>query len=99
MPIHVNARAEIRPECLDAYLEILRDIVPRVLKEEGCLQYEPCLDWTPDGTRLPAVTMVETWTTKEALDAHLAGPNIAEFRKRYAGLRTGSTCQIMTPAL
>ncbi|MCQ2402727.1 MAG: antibiotic biosynthesis monooxygenase [Lentisphaeria bacterium] len=97
--IHVNARAVIKPECMDAYLAILSDIVPKVRQEPGCIQYEPCLDWTADGTRKPVVTMVETWTSKEALDAHLAGPNIADFRKRNAGMRESSTCDILYPAL
>lgn len=89
--IHVNARAAIKPECLDAYVEVLKDIVPKVCAEEGCLQYEPCVDWSEDGVRKPFVTMVETWTSKAALDAHLAGPNIAEFRKRIAGMREGAS--------
>ena len=37
--IHVFARAEIKPECLDAYVEILKDIVPKVRQEPGCVYY------------------------------------------------------------
>ena len=97
--IHVNARAVIKSECLEAYLEILRDLVPKVHQEPGCLQYTPCFDWSADGSHEAVVTMVETWTTKEALDAHLAGPNIADFRQRIQGMRLESTCNILVPAL
>ncbi len=97
--IHVNARAEIKPECLDAYIEILKDLVPKVRAEEGCIQYEPCFDWSADGSHAPVITMVETWTTKELLDAHLAGPNIADFRKKIVGMRGASSCNILVPVL
>ena len=44
--------------------------------------------------------MVETWESREDLEAHLQGPNIAQFRRRIAGMREeGSTCLVMRPLI
>ena len=98
--IYVVAKAEVRPECLDAYLEILKEFVPKVLGEEGCVRYEPCVAWSADGTRKPFVTMMETWASKACLDKHLSTPQMQEFRAKIAGMRVGaSDLQILEPAL
>lgn len=87
--IHVFARAEIKPECLDAYVEILKDIVPKVRQEPGCVYYAPCFDWRKPGddSGKVYVTMVESWKDKASLDAHGTGPVLAEFKRRFEGMR------------
>jgi quinol monooxygenase YgiN len=98
--IYVVAKAEIRPECLDAYLEVLKEFVPQVLGEEGCIRYEPCVEWSADGVRRPFVTMMETWESKACLDQHLSTPRMQEFRAKIADMRTGAAdLQILEPAL
>lgn len=98
--IHVVARAEIKPECMEQYLRIVRGIVPIVLSEEGCIQYEPCVDWSKDGKHGPYVTMLETWASKKHLEAHLATKHMQAFMANVADLRASkSDLQILESAL
>ena len=96
---YVVARAIVKPECLDQYLAAVNEIIPTVLAEDGCIRYEACLDWTEDGSRRPAVIMLETWAGKAHLDAHLAAAHMKEFMQKVAPFREGSELQILKPAL
>ena len=42
--INVIARSEIKPGCMEKYMQVLKANVPTVLAEEGCIRYEPCVD-------------------------------------------------------
>ena len=96
--VHVQARAGVKAQYWEAYVKILEDLVPRVRQEKGCLRYVPCVD--VDGGQGNVVTMVETWESQEDLEAHLQGPNIAEFRRRIAGMREeGSSCLVLRPLI
>ncbi len=99
--IHVIARAKMKPGCTEAYLEVLRGIVPAVLAEEGCLRYEPCVDQVKEDQPAEGefVTIVECWESVEALKAHLATAHMAEFRKAAASLRESSDVKVLLPAL
>ena len=98
--IYVVARANVKPECLDQYLAIVNEIVPTVLAEDGCLRYAPCVEWSADGSRTPAVIMLETWADKAHLDAHLASAHMKKFFADVETLRTpAGTLQILKPAL
>ena len=46
--IHVVARMEIKPGCMEEFLNILLGNTPAVLAEEGCYRYESCLDTKPE---------------------------------------------------
>ena len=97
--IHVVARASIRPEMLDDYLKIVRALLPTVRAEDGCLRYEPCLDYAEDGSRAPFVTMLESWESKAHLDAHLASAHMKAFVAQVTPLRLGkSELRILTSA-
>ena len=89
--IHVVARASIRPEKLEEYLEIVRALLPVVRSEQGCLRYEPCLDYSEDGSKAPFVTMLESWESKACLDAHLASAHMKEFVAKVASMREGKS--------
>lgn len=98
--IYVVARAQVKAEKLDEYLQIVNALVPTVLAEDGCLRYEPCVDWSEDGTRAPFVTMLETWASKKHLDDHLASAHLQAFREQAAEYRVGSSeLHILTGAL
>ena len=97
--IHVVARASIRPEMLDDYLKIVRALLPTVRAEDGCLRYEPCLDYAEDGSRAPYITMLESWKSKAHLDAHLASAHMKAFIAEVAPMRLGkSELRILTSA-
>ena len=42
--IHVIATIERKPNYREDFLKVLRDNVPRVKAEAGCLGYEPAVD-------------------------------------------------------
>ncbi len=92
--IHVCAPAVIKPQFQKEYLAILEELAPRVRREPGCLRYTPCVEEGIEGT---TVTMIETWESREALESHLAGENIAWFRQKIQGMREKSSCHIYTP--
>ena len=43
------------------------------------------------------VTMVEKWESLAALEAHLASPHMAEFRRQTEPLRISLSLQILQP--
>ena len=96
--IHVIARMELNEGCKEAMLKVLSGVVPKVLSEDGCIMYTPCLDADedPNGTFL---TIVEAWKDRDALDAHLATAHMAEFREAVKDLRKNSSVKVLTPAL
>jgi quinol monooxygenase YgiN len=87
----------------DALLAVFKNLVPLVLAEEGCIEYAPMIDVATPLTGQPprenVVTMVEKWASLEALQAHLASPHMAAFRKASESLRLQLNLQILEPGL
>lgn len=94
--IHVVARMEIKPGCMEEFLNILLGNTPAVLAEEGCYRYESCLDTKPED-KDKYVTILETWESEEHLKAHLATPHMAKFRDAVKDLRLSSNVTVMAP--
>ena len=95
--VHVFARAELNPGCQEKFMEILKNNMPTVLAEEGCIRYEACLDVNPE-TRDRFVTILETWKSEAHLKAHLATPHMAAYREAVRDLRKGNTVTVVEPA-
>lgn len=101
--IRVIATIELAEGRRDDFLAVLRQLVPKVLAEEGCVEYGP---WVDLPTNIPAqpeardnvVTVVERWERIEALEAHLMSPHMLEFRQTTGPMRTGVALQILKPA-
>ncbi|MBR2873642.1 MAG: antibiotic biosynthesis monooxygenase [Lentisphaeria bacterium] len=94
--IHVVARMEIKPGCMEQFLKILLDNTPTVLAEKGCCRYESCLD-TKEEDKDKYVTILESWESEEHLKAHLATPHMANFREAVKDLRVSSNVTVMAP--
>ena len=100
--IQVIATIELKPDCIDKYLPILHENVPRVKAEEGCLAYEPTVDVD---SGLPAqgqlrqntITLVEAWTSLEALHAHLKTPHMAAYREAVKDYVEDVRLQVLKP--
>jgi len=100
--IQVIATIELKPDCIDKYLPILNENVPRVKAEEGCLAYGPTVDLD---SGLPAqgelrpntVTLVEAWTSLEALHAHLKTPHMATYREAVKDYVQNVRLQVLKP--
>ena len=84
-------------------LAAFQQVVPKVLAEEGCIEYGPMVDLE---TNIPAqpplrenvVTVVEKWESIEALEAHLMQPHMLEYRKAVKELVAGTTLLVLEPA-
>jgi quinol monooxygenase YgiN len=98
--IFVVATIETAGGRRDDLLAIVEKLVPQVLAEKGCIEYGPTIDVQSDlaPVRPNVVTMVEKWEGLAALQAHLATPHMAEFRKQTADMRLSLSLQILEPA-
>lgn len=100
--IHVIATIHLKPGVRDAYLAVLRANVPTVLAEDGCLGYAPTED-APSGlppqggVRPDVVTIVEGWTSLDALRAHLATPHMQAYRVQAKDLVESVHLQVLQP--
>jgi quinol monooxygenase YgiN len=73
-------------------VEALSRSIPAVHDEDGCLLY--AIHDAADGT----ITMIEKWTTGEALAAHAAGPAVTSLQANLAGLLADpATVTTMSP--
>jgi quinol monooxygenase YgiN len=100
--IQVIATIELKPGCREEFLPLLNDNVPKVKAEDGCLAYDPFVDID---SGLPVqgeisdnvVTLVEAWSSLEALQAHLKAPHMAEYREKVKDMVTNVTIQVLKP--
>ena len=101
--IIVIATIELVEGVRDEFLEAFHELVPRVLEEEGCLEYGPAVD-VP--TMLPAqgpvrddvVTVVEKWENVAALEQHLVAAHMSQYRRQVKPLVRSTSLQILEPA-
>ena len=100
--IQVIATIELKPGCRDDFLPLLNENVPKVKAEDGCLAYDPFVD-VDSGLpfqgeiRDNVVTLVEAWSSVEALHAHLKTPHMAAYRDAVKDLVTNVTIQVLKP--
>ena len=100
--IQVIAIIELKPGCRDEFLPILNENVPKVKDEDGCLAYDPFVD-VDSGLpfqgeiREDVVTLVEAWTSVEALHAHLKAPHMAAYREKVKDMVVNLTIQVLKP--
>ena len=83
-----------RPEAKGELVEALREGLPEVHREEGCLLY--AVHDADDGT----IVLIEKWTSHAHLDRHNEGPALAELDRRVAPfLGAPTTWTTMVPLL
>ena len=100
--IQVIATIELKPGCRDDFLPLLNENVPKVKAEDGCLAYDPFIDVdsglpVQGEIRENVVTLVEAWTSIEALHAHLKTPHMAAYRDKVKDMVTKVTIQVLKP--
>ena len=93
--VHVNARFEIKPGCMEKFVEVVSGIVDIVRAEPGCISYELCRDLRPSPDGKTYATFVETWESEAALKAHGATPHMCRYREQVADLRVGGQVSVM----
>jgi quinol monooxygenase YgiN len=87
----------------DAFLDEFRKIVPLVRDEVGCIEYGPTIDAETDipaqiPNRQDVVTVVEKWSSVDALKAHLVADHMVAYRPRVKDFVQGSTLHILEEA-
>ena len=97
--IHVVATIEVKEGTRGKLIEDFKKLVPLVLAEDGCIQYDPTIDaetsielQTTDGPN--CLTVVEKWESEEALKKHLAAPHMDEHRSNVGDIVTGIKIKI-----
>ena len=101
--IQVIATIEVHEGRREQFLAAFRANVPNVLDEDGCLEYGPTVDVPTEiaaqgPPRSNVVTVVEKWTSLEALQAHLAAPHMQTYRQQVKDLVAGVRLQVLQPA-
>jgi len=100
--IHVLASITVQSSKRDAFLEIFKANVPKVLEEEGCVEYSATVDFP---TEVPiqeidenVVTAIEKWETFPHLQAHFTAPHMLEYRAKVEGMVEDVTLKILEDA-
>lgn len=97
--ITVIASIEIKPESVIEFIQIFRENVPKVLEEDGCIEYYPTVDMQTDisaqVTDPSIVTIIEAWDSIEALKRHLASPHMDIYREKVKDLVVGVSLKIL----
>jgi len=101
--IYVIATIQLADGKLDEFIEALRDNLPNVRAEDGCIEYQPTIDLETDFAAQPdvrpnVVTMLEKWESLAALRAHLAAPHMLAYRERVKDCVGGVSLQILETA-
>ena len=100
--IHVVAEIQLAPGAIDRYLEEFRRLAPLVRAEDGCIEYGGAIDLKTGVAaaaprRADRVTVIEKWRDEAALEAHLAAPHMAAYRRRVADLVLRAVIHVMRP--
>jgi len=101
--IHVVAVITAKPGQREALLAAVRENLPAVLAEEGCIEYAPVVDAEGFGSfQAPigsdAFVMLERWASADALKAHARAPHMAEYAAKTKDLVATRAIHILTAA-
>jgi quinol monooxygenase YgiN len=101
--IYVIATVEVKPGKREEVLKRVRQLVPKVRAEKGCLEYGPAIDApTAIKAQIPLgenfLVMVEKWEGLKELEAHLTAPHMLAYRQDVKDLVAGVKLQILQSA-
>ncbi|MDZ8119555.1 putative quinol monooxygenase [Pontiella agarivorans] len=100
--VHVIAFIKVKPEHREEFTRIFKANIPNVLAEDGCIQYTLTAD-TDSGidiqTKDPNIlTVIEKWSSREALQAHLASPHMKQYGSDTEGMTEGLDLRVLEDA-
>jgi quinol monooxygenase YgiN len=82
--IHVIASIKIKSSQIDQFVNIFKSNIPKVLEEDGCVEYSATIDYKTD---IPiqeldsnVVTVIEKWDSLAALLAHLESRHMVKYK-------------------
>jgi len=100
--IHVIASITVKASERDAFLEIFKANVPKVLEEKGCVEYSATVDFPTEvpiqETNANVVTIVEKWETFPHLQAHFTAPHMLEYKTKVEDMVEEVSLKILEDA-
>jgi quinol monooxygenase YgiN len=100
--INVIASIQIKEGRVSEFIEIFKANVPKVLEEEGCIEYVPTIDvptgLPPQELNENVVTIIEKWDSLEALQAHLSAPHMLAYKEKVEGIVDGMSIKVLKEA-
>ncbi len=100
--IHVIASITVKASERDTFLEIFKANVPKVLEEEGCVEYAATVDFPTEvpiqETDPNVVTVVEKWETFAHLEAHFTAPHMLEYKAKVEDMVEEVSLKILEDA-
>ena len=101
--INVIATIKLNDNCIDEFIELFNANVPRVLEEQGCIEYIPAIDFKTElGSQIldaNTVTVIEKWASYEHLQAHFVAPHMLAYKAKVKDLVKSVSLRILTSAL
>ena len=100
--IHVIASITVRESELDSFLEIFKQNIPRVLEEEGCVEYSATVDFQTNisiqDTEVSRVTVIEKWRSFPHLESHFTAPHMLDYKALVEGMVENVSLKILEEA-
>ncbi|MEO8411129.1 MAG: putative quinol monooxygenase [Propionivibrio sp.] len=100
--INVLASVHIKHGHLAEFIKIFKANVSNVLEEDGCIEYAPTVDAATSDARQELdpnlVTVIEKWTSLEALQAHGQAPHMLAYGETVKGMIEKVTLKILQVA-
>ncbi len=101
--IYVVATIELAEGKRGDFLKRVRQLVPEVRAEKGCIEYGPAIDAsTGIKAQIPlrenVVVMMEKWQDVKSLEAHLSAPHMLKYREDVKGMVVKTQLQVLQPA-
>ena len=100
--IHVIASITVKASESEAFLEIFKANIPKVLEEEGCVEYSATVDFPTEvpiqETNPNIVTVVEKWETFAHLEAHFTAPHMLEYKTKVEDMVEEVSLKILEDA-
>ena len=100
--IYVVATVHLKPEHRDAFIKIFKANVPAVLAEEGCIEYQPVIDFdaglpTQD-KEFNTMLVLEKWESYKHLEAHFIAPHMKAYQQEVKGMVDKVSIKILEAA-
>ena len=100
--INVIASISVKASERDTFIEIFKTNVPKVLEEEGCVEYSATVDFQTDipiqETNANVVTVIEKWESLSHLEAHFTAPHMLEYKSKVEGMVEDVSLKILEDA-
>ena len=97
--IHVLASIRVKPGKRDILIEHIMSNIPNVIKEKGCIEYNPTIDvnYHMDIQTIDEnmVTIIEKWENFETLKNHMHAPHMLSYRENVKDLVENTSLKIL----